>query len=132
MHANYEVQKNDGLADRLGQMGSRFDLNQARLFLTALDENTDGWCFQTFSDRGGQDKRLVRQFHGSLDQHADDLAELNERGAGVFFTVNETNGRGRKKADIRRIRALHIDLDGAPLGPLQSAPAPQGFCTYLT
>ena len=47
-----------------------------------------------------------------------ELERLNNGGAGIFVTINETNGRGRKGIDIVRVRALHTDLDGAPLGPV--------------
>jgi hypothetical protein len=96
------------------------NLQQAQSFLTALDEDSDAWSFQTFDDGPNKTSSLARQFHGSLERHATDLAVLNERGAGVFVSVNETNGKGRKKADITRIRALFVDLDGSPLGPVQN------------
>ena len=97
------------------------NLQQAQSFLTALDEDSDAWSFQTFDDGPNKNKTLIRQFHGSLDHHAADLATLNDQGAGIFVTVNQTNGKGRKKADITRIRALFVDLDGSPLGPVQNA-----------
>lgn len=96
------------------------NLTQAQSFLTALDEDSDAFCFQTFDD-SGKDKSLIRQRHGSFDKHADELASLNERGAGIFVTVNETNMKGRTKRDIERIRALFVDLDGAPLEPVIKA-----------
>lgn len=101
------------------------NLNHAQSFLTALDEESDKFCFQTFDDNGERGtKQLTRKLFGSLEQHTDALSELNERGAGIFVTVNQTNGMGRKKADITRIRALFVDLDGAPLGPVQNAATP--------
>jgi hypothetical protein len=39
------------------------------------------------------------------------LKELNEKGAGVFLTVNETNSKGRKKGNITFIRCLFADID---------------------
>lgn len=101
----------------------RPNLIQAQSFLTALDEDSDEFCFQTFDDNG-RNKKLTRKFFGSLEQHKDTLSNLNDQGAGVFVTVNQTNGNGRKKADITRIRALFVDLDGAPLEPLQNAAMP--------
>lgn len=97
------------------------NLQLAQSFLTALDEDSDAWSFQTFDDGPKKNKNLNRQFHGSLEHHAADLVTLNDRGAGIFVTINETNGKGRKKADITRIRALFVDLDGSPLGPVQNA-----------
>ncbi len=98
------------------------NLNLAHSFLTALDEDSDAWSFQTFDDRPGKkDKKLIRVLHGNLERHADELATLNELGAGIFVTVNETDLIGRSKAHIRRIRALFVDLDGSPLGHVQRA-----------
>lgn len=96
------------------------DIRVASAFLTSLDEDSDAWTFQTFDDGKQARKHLIRQFHGTLDTHQDALAELNAEGAGVFVTVNETDGRGRKKENITRVRALFVDLDGAPLGPVQA------------
>ena len=39
------------------------------------------------------------------------LADLNARGAGVFVTVNETDGQGRKSDNIVRIRAIWQEDD---------------------
>jgi hypothetical protein len=52
------------------------------------------------------------------------LQLLNAGGAGVFVTVNETNGRGRKGSDIVCVRALYVDLDGAPLEPVLTSERP--------
>ena len=49
--------------------------------------------------------------HGTLDEHWDELVRLNARGAGIFVTVNETDGKGRKKENITRIRALWQEAD---------------------
>jgi hypothetical protein len=100
------------------------NLNQAQSFLTALDEDSDEFCFQTFDDSKAGNKKLTRRLFGSLDQHKDTLSKLNEQGAGVFVTVNQTNGKGRKKSDITRIRALFVDLDGAPIEPARNATKP--------
>jgi hypothetical protein len=35
--------------------------------------------------------------------------------AGVFFTVNRTVGGRRRAEDVDRVRAVFVDLDGAPL-----------------
>ncbi len=99
------------------------DLAQARAFLEALDVRAESWTFQTFGD-AAKDKRLTRMLHGSLDTHGATLAQLNDCGAGVFVTVNQTDLAGRKKANIKRVRALFVDLDGAPIEPVQSAPTP--------
>jgi hypothetical protein len=78
--------------------------------------------FQTFDDSRTKDRRLSRILHGTLAQHADELASLNAQGAGVFVTVNETDGEGRSAKNVTRIRSLFVDLDGAPLAPIRAAP----------
>lgn len=67
--------------------------------------------FQTFNESSKKGNNLARKFHGSLSQHLVKLEELNRQGAGIFFTVNETDGEGRKTSNITRVRALFIDLD---------------------
>jgi hypothetical protein len=91
------------------------DRTQAKAFLAVLDPAGTRFTFQTFDDRGGKNPTLVRIIHGSLAAHWNTLAQLNAQGAGIYVTVNETNLRGRKAADIVRVRCLFVDLDGAPL-----------------
>ena len=103
------------------------DRSEAARFLALLDPAATQFTFQTFDDnkeRGA--KALARVLHGSLDQHFSTLTQLNEQGAGIYVTINETNLRGRRLAtNVVRVRALFSDLDGAPLDPvLQAAPAP--------
>src|SRR5262245_58627453 len=95
------------------------DLAQARAFLYLLDPTASLFTFQTFDDvedadgHKRNDKRLAKIFHGTLDQVAPKLADLQCRGAGVFVCVNATDGRGRKTANITRIRAVWRELDEA-------------------
>ena len=90
----------------------------AATFLNCLDPAATFFTFQTFDDNEGpKDRTLVRILHGPLEQHAAELADLNAKGAGIFVTVNETNGKGRKAKDVIRVRAVFVDLDGAPLEP---------------
>tara|TARA_R110002012_G_scaffold55220_3_gene141058 strand:- start:3223 stop:4062 length:840 start_codon:yes stop_codon:yes gene_type:complete len=70
--------------------------------------------FQTFDDKN-KNKKLIRQLHGTIKEHFHELAELNRQGAGVFFTVNQTDLCGRSTKHIEKIRAVFIDLDGTPL-----------------
>jgi hypothetical protein len=43
---------------------------------------------------------------------------LNEKGAGIYVTLNETDFKGRTAKNIVRVRAFFVDLDGAPLEPV--------------
>lgn len=87
------------------------DLEEARRFLVALDCN-DNTRFRTLDDakRGGVIPRCYPA--GEFEQ----LPDANEKGAGVFVIVNETTGDSDK--DVISIRAVFVDLDGAPLEPV--------------
>ena len=104
------------------------DLGLASKFLSKLDPQATSWTFQTFDDSGGGDRTLARIFHGNLEEHGQTLAALQGRGAGVFVTVNETDGTGRKKENITRVRAFFIDLDGSPLDPVREWGEPHIIC----
>lgn len=73
---------------------------------------------QTFDDRGAN-KRLIRVIHfdkltETMERH---LKNMNADSAGIYICVNETDGKGRCAANVKRIRAVFADLDGAPLEP---------------
>jgi len=88
--------------------------NQNSHYAIFMDAFGTHHSFQTFCDKG-KNKRLVKQFHGTLEQHINELWELNKQGAGVFFTVNQTDLQGRTTKNITKVRSVFIDLDGAPL-----------------
>ena len=100
----------------------RIDLEEAQRFLTWLDPKAERFTFQTFAD-GGKDAHLAKVHHLQPDQLGP-LVRLNGQGAGVFVTVNATDLQGRRKANMQRVRAVWLDLDGAPLGPVQACPLP--------
>ena len=95
------------------------NIDAAATFLELLDPDADSFTFQTFDDNE-QLKRghLAKVLHGSLDDQVQRLVALQRGGAGVFVTINATNGAGRKKTNIVRARAVFVDLDGAPLQPV--------------
>lgn len=121
---------------------------EAERFLRTLDSTSTNFCFQTFDDnaarkakntaplfrngkpvlnRNGKPKRgkdpFARTINGSLDRCWDQLVALNQQGAGVFVTINETKRGSRRLAtNVIRVRALFVDLDGAPLDPVQNDP----------
>jgi hypothetical protein len=69
-------------------------------------------CFQTFDDSLRKNPGLARTLHGSLDSLYQQLAALNERGAGVFFTVNEVRpGMPRRAENVTKVRAFFADND---------------------
>jgi hypothetical protein len=62
--------------------------------------------------------RLTRIWHGRLFDLWGELELCNLSGACISFTVNETDGQGRRKENITRVRAIFVDLDGAFLSNL--------------
>lgn len=105
------------------------DLLQADKFLSALDPNGI-FTFQTFDDRKTHGN-LAMVLHGSLEQHEQQLANLQQRGAGVFVMINQGDGLihdGEKTCrctcNVQRVRSLFVDLDGSPLEPVLANPYP--------
>ncbi|HMK89017.1 MAG TPA: hypothetical protein VK446_05210, partial [Methylocystis sp.] len=106
-------------------------LDHARAFLVALDPAAGAFTFQTFDDkkqlverigRNGKPEKydpLAKIVHGPLELAAAQLTALSQQGAGVYVCVNETDLRGRKEANVKRVRALFADLDGVPLANLE-------------
>ncbi|MBN4004727.1 plasmid replication protein, CyRepA1 family [Nostoc sp. LPT] len=80
-------------------------------------------CFQTFDDSKSGNKFLVGNWHGSANRSTmNRIAELNSKGAGVYYTVNQTDGLGRTASNIIGINALFIDLDGVEPQNLDKLP----------
>jgi hypothetical protein len=107
-------------------------MNRARA-LAAVPDDADTFLrilgdrhtFQTFGEGTAKGKaELSRILHGTLAEHRATLGNLNARGAGIFVMVNAGDGDGRKAANVQSVRALFVDLDGAPLEPVKAAPLP--------
>lgn len=79
-------------------------------------------AFRTFDDLGAQ-RFDARKYFGGVNQFAPELVLQNSRGAGVFWVPNRTDGRGQLDSNIIGVRALFVDLDGAPLQPVVDSPA---------
>jgi uncharacterized protein YdaU (DUF1376 family) len=72
---------------------------------------------QTFDDHK-KDKKLTQVIHfdGEISEILSaQLKTMNEKGAGIYLCVNETDGKGRKAENVIRVRAVYADLDGVPL-----------------
>jgi hypothetical protein len=79
-----------------------------------LSRFTGKHTFQTFDDAPKKEKKLSR----ILFRKNYELDDLNDSGAGIFFTVNECDGKGRKKENVKTVRAVFVDLDGSPVEPV--------------
>ncbi len=76
------------------------DIKEAIRFLKIIapDGNI---TFQTFDDnKERKDPRLCKILHGPIEEKYAELARLNQAGAGVFFTVNRSDCKGRKAKNI--------------------------------
>jgi hypothetical protein len=94
-----------------------------RIFLDAFPGVKTIQTFDDDADRKSHD--LVKLVHVPGDipyNYHVRLEELNEQGAGIYLTVNETNGQGRKAGDVVRVRAVFADLDGSPIDPVWEYP----------
>ena len=101
---------------RSSPLNPNFDL--AQRFLDALEPNGK-FTFQTFDDdQDRKDKSLTRQFNGTLREYFDQLSGLQEKGAGIFVTINQTDLKGHKAENVVAVRAIYVDLDGAPIEPV--------------
>jgi len=92
----------------------RPDLAQAATFVRLLTGSSlESMTWQVFDDSPTRrDATMAAVLHGTLPNVSHRLGTANGSGAGVFVTVNQTDLRGRKAANIRRVRALWIDTDG--------------------
>ncbi len=99
----------------------RPDIQAAAAFLEALCNEPDpSVCFQIFSDDKDDPARPSAEFfHARLSDASEYLANVNSLGAGIFVTVNETDGNGRKKENIAALRALFVDKDKGERLPVE-------------
>ncbi len=69
--------------------------------------------FRTFDDNNDRkDPSLTCKLRGTIEECFDGLFELNRLGAGVFLTVNTTDGLGVYSSNITSIEYLWIEDDG--------------------
>src|SRR5271157_6520 len=94
------------------------DLEQASRFLKAFTGG-EPVTFQTADDSEKKRPQLARILHGTLDQHVKELTGLNKQGAGIFMMINEGDLVGRTAKSVVSVRAVFVDLDGAPLEPVR-------------
>jgi hypothetical protein len=108
------------------------DVVEAHRFLDLIAPDEDV-TFHTFPDPEilKSKRSLNRVLHGRLHDHQEELARLNDDGAGIFFMVNAGDGtvhEGEKtfrtSKNVVRVRANFIDLDGSPLDPVLACPVP--------
>jgi hypothetical protein len=93
------------------------DLSVAEDFLATIDPERR-ITYQIFDDRKQKGANLARVVHGSITKHVDLFNRLAARGAGIFFCLCATDGKGRRRENVVAFRGFWVDLDGAPLDPV--------------
>jgi hypothetical protein len=94
----------------------------ARRYLDLLDARAQSFTFQTFHDA----KPPTRPELAKIITHSPALPELlqmHTSGAGVYVTINETDGKGRKSENIVRVRAVWQEDDDGFGGALPIPPS---------
>jgi len=72
--------------------------------------------FQTFDDSPSKRSVLARILHGPFAANEKELQRLNDQGAGIYFTVNQTDLKGRQAGNVTAVRALFVDFDTVDRG----------------
>jgi RepB DNA-primase from phage plasmid len=88
---------------------------QARRYLDLLADGDAPHSFQPYFDLGPSDQKngwLCRTIYGPLGDVWPELVARQSKGAAIAVTMAETEGRGRKSADMIRPRAVWIEADG--------------------
>jgi hypothetical protein len=92
------------------------DLDQTRRFLTLLDENAVRFTFQMATDAKPAEKPRPDPLARHVNLSPDNLSALARHNAqlraAVWVCINETDGRGRKRQNVTRVRAVFLDGDG--------------------
>lgn len=88
------------------------DLGQTNRYLALFGGPEAEQTWQVFDDlKSRKDKRLATWLQGTLAVHGHTLTRAQEHGAGVFMTVNQTDGKGRKLENMRAVRAIWGEYD---------------------
>ena len=91
------------------------DFAETRRFLGLFDHGPH--TYQVIPDN---ESATSGAWHRTADFEAihEELEAANRQGCGVHFMVNKGDGRGRRKKNVVAVRAVFVDLDGAPLEPV--------------
>jgi archaellum biogenesis ATPase FlaH len=101
----------------------------ALAFIEAFTGSPDSsLTFQLFPEAPGATAHAAI-LHGSLAEYYEALADANRRGAGVFFAINEMDGRGRRAENVIALRALVADDDAGTVDAYATKPEP-GIVVY--
>jgi len=90
---------------------------EARRYIDAETGDADQpIMFQVFDDAGNDDDKAAFRFGRLSNPRIQKwLIQKALQGCGIFATVNETDGTGRRRANMKTVRMAFADLDGEPL-----------------
>lgn len=88
------------------------DPEQARFFLSSLDDDAEQFTFQAIPDTDQGQPEII---HSPFSDCSGKLEELNQNGSGIYVTINRTDGEGLQEKNITRIRSVFADLGDRPL-----------------
>ena len=94
-----------------GRQRPLIDRSQIEHFMRTLDPNAKFFTVQTFTDHEHKPTPdpLAKVFN--ISRFTRGVLDLYEQGAGVWVTVNDTDGNGRKASAVTRIRAVWQEDD---------------------
>ncbi len=85
----------------------------------ATDPSDVFFEFRVLDDNHDRDNRkLTDTLTGTIQKKFPTLIQRSRSGVGCFFVVNKTDGKGLKAENITEVRAIFVDLDGAPLSKI--------------
>jgi hypothetical protein len=93
------------------------DIVVAEDFFDFIADRDEEINFRTFDD-AEMGSVKPQKYLGKIDDYSQRLSYQNQQGAGIFWVVNPTDGKGQTDSNIIGVRALFLDLDGAPLDPV--------------
>jgi len=108
---------NNGASASVAQAASppNVDLQTASAYAETLTKPGEFLTLQTFDDSPAKRPHLARILSTCrFKDVAGQLVTSNNAGAGIFITVNETDGRGRATNNVVRVRAVFVDADDLP------------------
>jgi putative DNA primase/helicase len=97
---------------------AKIDIEEAERFLAALAPGETEFAFSTHDDNpkaNQKNRKLAHEQSGTFKSALPWLVKANKKYACVQVAINETDGHGRKKGNVVKVRALRADLDGEPL-----------------
>jgi RepB DNA-primase from phage plasmid len=102
-------------------MHTNIDREPTTRFLKLLDPEAKHFTFQTFHDKKPPTKPKLARIVESPAR--DELLQLHAHGAGIYVTVNQTDGKGRKAENVVRVRAVFQEDDSGHGGPFPLEPS---------